>query len=1448
MRKLRKSLALILAVAMVLTTFGFTTAFAANFSDTSGHWAESVIDKWSNSGVINGYEDGTFAPDAYLTRAELAKIISAEKGYETLAEISFTDVQGDEWFAADLRKCVAQGVIGGYDDGTFRPDSGVTREEAATMFQRAYAINTIGLLSFTDTDSISDWAKTSVTALVGSGVISGYEDGTFRPADLITRAEVVKILDGITTAVEQPQSTSSNVGTGSVGGIGNLGGGNGGGGGGSSSGGSTSNSYKVTFNANGGSFTNGVKSTSISVTRNAVVGSKVGEPTREGYIFDGWYTSLNSAEALNSAYKWSLNSSTVTSNITLYAGWYVNGSSVVTFETNNGTPAVERQDVENGSYATEPDVELTRAGYTFTGWYKSNTSFSEGNKFDFAATPIKENTIIYAGWQVNAEYADKEVSIPTVPTGQLLTGSIDPVPPKAIPGETVTINIIPPSTSDAAYKVEEAPTIKYVSLTGETKEITGVTVNEDALYSFSFKMPDDVQDGTIEIMPKYIQILPPTPEPTATSSLPTATPAREPLYYFSSVDFADLNSLPQGKETNGLTLGSYKEDIAIDGSNKTFSVLEDYPGNSGYKYTRRLKIGTVPLSFDVTGPCYITIDAVSASSADRTYSVLAGSEELTKFTCLEDAANSCNIIYTGGAGTITIKPDAGINVYGIFVDYFTEGMVTPSPLPTAAPPTPEPTLDPNLTYAITVDESIPNGSVVVNNGTISSDQISSVEWDAISLMPENITEDAYDSGGATTIKVWDKGESKNINGVDDSDGTITAYDDMFWNRHLDTYNIHSQNNPTANPPFISNVPGGNAFSVKAAKDGYLTLKLYIYSNKEFCLYDNSAEKYIENFSTDSEAIYNFTFQCKAGGDYYFWAKGSKIGLAGVTWSTGNLETKAGQTVTITTKPDSGYKASSIVTEPEQKVTQTGDNTFTFTMPPEPVNISAIFVDSGSTEHLVTAPNTEHGTVTLSKTYVATAEADETAELAAMRDIIDSTDNFLMADGTGGKWIVSSDGKVGETVVQDNSDINGNSTGKLKMTDKAVQYVLSDPITSGGYELSYDFYVEGSSGRSFRTYLDGEAHPYSDSTGQATAMGTDSAYFHMTDINNKVFVTSDAADLGAKDEKGTQVGSAAIENGKWYRVVISGTAGSSNPLTVSYYLHGTDGKYNPGGISSTPALTTNSAPITTGRTATLAQIKFMRTASGSLYYDNIKLTAENGTPEVNGYAIKAYAGEGIVVNATPDSGYEVASIEAVDADGNSIPVGEDNIFTMPASDVTVNVTFDVKVVPTPEPGSTLKTVSSSSDWIFTPANLKSYGTGDDSSASLTGTVIYDDLTIYIKPDATLSVDTTKDKEINGNTYTGRLKMGGSGSLDGENSHRVIAFIPGADGTVEVDYAHASGSGAARTLNIVHNGETITENVEADVSTFKTVDVKAGSPIYIYGTGGGLNFYAVHYTVK
>ena len=81
-------------------------------------------------------------------------------------------------------------------------------------------------------------------------------------------------------------------------------------------------------------------------------------------------------------------------------------------------------------------------------------------------------------------------------------------------------------------------------------------------------------------------------------------------------------------------------------------------------------------------------------------------------------------------------------------------------------------------------------------------------------------------------------------------------------------------------------------------------------------------------------------------------------------------------------------------------------------------------------------------------------------------------------------------------------------------------------------------------------------------------------------------------------------------------------------------HGTDGTYNPDNISATPVLTTSEAPVTDGRAPQLAQIKFMRTASGNLYYDNIKLTADNGKAETDGFTLKAYNGETVNIEAIP----------------------------------------------------------------------------------------------------------------------------------------------------------------------------------------------------------------------
>ena len=1447
MKKLRKSMALLLAMAMVLATFGITVVSAAAFSDTSGHWAESVIDKWSNANVINGYEDGTFLPDANISRAELAKVISAAKQFTSLADINFSDVSGDEWFVSDLRKCVAQGIIGGYEDGTFRPDDAVTREEAATMFQRAYKINSIGLLNFSDNDSISEWAKTSVTALVGAGVINGYEDGTFMPSAPITRAEVVKILDGITAAAESPSQTSNpGGGTGTTGGIGNLGGGGSSGGGGSNNN-QNSNSSNVTLNANGGKFSNGSGTKTVTVAKNSVLGSKAVTPSREGYIFDGWYTSKDAADSLIASKKWDVDSDAVTRNMVLYAGWYAEGKSIVSFEVNGGTPSVSSQEVETGGYAAEPTDVVTREHYTFVGWYADNTSKTP---FDFKNTVITGNTRIYARWQVNAEYAASEITMPTKTVGQYQNGTILPVPPTVLPGEKVTLNITPPD----GFSVDSIPTITYNSKVSDLSvTIEAKNIKDNGDNSFSFVLPDDIQNGTVQVSPHYVEALPtnppvPTEEPTPTidPSEPTAKPTVVPTYYFSVPEFSELSSFPAKTEIAGMTVSA---DSSIESSSKQFAVTTDNPDNSGYKYSKVCKIGKASLSFKVSGSCKIKIDAVSAnSSANRAYSLLDGNNKVIgTFTCKGDATNSFNVGYIGEATTLTIKPSDGINLYGIFVEYGGD-------IPTQAPATPSPTINPDLRYQINVSDTIQNGSIVVNNGNISSDEINTISWNASDIIPSDSVE------GETII--YPAGTVLPFNGKNSDDGTITMYDEVSWYNFEDPERgsvvyVRGELNPSANPPFSEdNVPGGNVFMVKAGHSGYLTIDAYVYTNKNFKLYDNVDKQFIEDFTTSESKIYSFTFPCEEGGEYYTYALGSKVGLCNVTYSTGILDAKAGQPITVVTKPDKGYKASSVTVDPEVTVTKKGENTYTFNMPASDVNVGASFIDSTAKEYTATAPKPENGTVKLSKGAAAAS-----AELASEKvTVLNSSDNFLMSDGTGGKWIISADGNA-EKVVDDSSDIGGNASSKIKLMDKAVQYVLGESIKSGEFELSYDFYDDNTNaaGRSFRTYLDSAAHPYDETTGQATEFNSDSAFFHMMDVGSKVFVTKSVDDVAGKAEAGIQVGSAALEASKWYRVVIKGELGATDPFTVSYYLHGTDGTYNPDNISATPVLTTSEAPVTDGITPELAQIKFMRTASGNLYYDNIKLTADNGSAETGEFKLKAYNGETVNIEAIPDSGYDVQSVEVVDSAGSNVDV-KNSAFVMPASDVTVNVTFGkgapATATPSPLPTSipgptngpepTVDPAGETTAWVYTVENCSSLGEVDaNGKLKITSNSNYNGMTIYASPSKAIEIDGSNKTFDDGEKYSGRLKLGGAGTIDGENSSRAMSFTPDKYGAVSIYFAHASSQGTPRVMVVEQNGIKARKSVDANTMSIFTVSVYPGSPVYIYGEGA-LNVYAVKYT--
>lgn len=110
-----------------------------NFSDvTSDSWYNQTVSTLASMGILKGYEDGTFRPNASITRAEFAAIATRffEETGATYEPGTFTDVTGDEWFAGAIMDAVNLGLIGGYEDGTVRPNNNITRAEACAIVNR----------------------------------------------------------------------------------------------------------------------------------------------------------------------------------------------------------------------------------------------------------------------------------------------------------------------------------------------------------------------------------------------------------------------------------------------------------------------------------------------------------------------------------------------------------------------------------------------------------------------------------------------------------------------------------------------------------------------------------------------------------------------------------------------------------------------------------------------------------------------------------------------------------------------------------------------------------------------------------------------------------------------------------------------------------------------------------------------------------------------------------------------------------------------------------------------------------------------------------------------------------------------------------------------------------------------------------------------------------------
>ncbi len=315
-KQTKRIISMVLCLALVLSVFGMigTQSVYAAFSDTRGHWAESVIDKWSAKGVLSGDGDGTFRPDDSITRAEFAKVIVTAKGYSNATGISYTDVPKNAWYYSYLTLAAAAGIIKGYEDGSFRPEAQITREEACAVISRAYVISDGRGGSFTDSAQISDWARTYVSQLSANNIIRGYEDGSFRPKNPITRAETVQILDRVSSDESLPTlvpdnsegiptaapDTSSMFGSGFSSGFSGSPSGN------RSTPKPSTSEYTVTFDSNGGSE---VPTQKIRQGKNV---EEPEEPSKDGYVFVGWLDKNSNYFEFDE---------TVAEDITLKADW-----------------------------------------------------------------------------------------------------------------------------------------------------------------------------------------------------------------------------------------------------------------------------------------------------------------------------------------------------------------------------------------------------------------------------------------------------------------------------------------------------------------------------------------------------------------------------------------------------------------------------------------------------------------------------------------------------------------------------------------------------------------------------------------------------------------------------------------------------------------------------------------------------------------------------------------------------------------------------------------------------------------------------------------------------------------------------------------------------------------------------------------------------------------------
>ena len=186
-----------------LETIKYTVTVTADlqFSDVNENdrFYNNVMGAVEN-GYMSGMGDGTFGPMKTATRAQFASALACAMGYEapedsTTIDTPFVDVDADDWYAGAVAFCKENGIISGYEDTTFRPDQTITRQEAAAMLNNAFGLEaSTDVSKFTDAGKIASWATAHVAAVANAELMNGDAAGTFRPTGTLTRAELASIM------------------------------------------------------------------------------------------------------------------------------------------------------------------------------------------------------------------------------------------------------------------------------------------------------------------------------------------------------------------------------------------------------------------------------------------------------------------------------------------------------------------------------------------------------------------------------------------------------------------------------------------------------------------------------------------------------------------------------------------------------------------------------------------------------------------------------------------------------------------------------------------------------------------------------------------------------------------------------------------------------------------------------------------------------------------------------------------------------------------------------------------------------------------------------------------------------------------------------------------------------------------------------------------------------